>query len=94
MRMNRWWPLLLVAAGACLFATGFFYDVIFAGIPYQDPTPEMAANYARHSGIASIFYWTGCGSFLVGCIAVFVRFVGRRFSSTRSGPANDAGMKG
>ena len=24
---------------------GFIYDLIFAGIPYQDPTPEMTQKY-------------------------------------------------
>ena len=83
MRMNRWWPLLLIAAGVCLIFGGFVYDILFAGIPYQDPTPEMAADYARHSRIASVIRGIGLGAFLFGCVAGVVRFVGRRWSSNR-----------
>lgn len=38
--------------GLVCIVTGFFYDVIFAGIPYQDPTPEMQQSYDFHAGIA------------------------------------------
>jgi hypothetical protein len=44
---------LLMIVGA------FVYDLIFAGLPYPDPTPAMAARYALHSQIASIGYMVG-----------------------------------
>jgi hypothetical protein len=47
--MKRGWPLLLIVAGLLLMVGGFVYDVMFAGIPYQDPTPEMSARYAFHA---------------------------------------------
>lgn len=28
------------------------YDIVFAGIPYQDPTPDLQARYAFHRSIA------------------------------------------
>jgi hypothetical protein len=77
--MKRFWPLLLIIAGLCLLVGGFLYDVMFAGIPYQDPTPEMSASYARHSRIASVTCWIGVGAFLFGCIAGIIRLVVRRF---------------
>jgi hypothetical protein len=43
----------LFGLGLGLVATGFVYDVMFAGIPYQDPTPEMQHDYLRQSHIAS-----------------------------------------
>lgn len=73
--MKRFWPLLLGAAGFCLLIGGFVYDVRFAGIPYQDPTPEMSARYASHSRIASVLRWTGVAAFLFGGVVG----IGRRF---------------
>ena len=51
----RWrLPLALLALGLVATVVGFGYDLAFAGIPYQDPTPEMAAGFHVHSGIASV----------------------------------------
>ena len=77
--MKRFWPLLLIIAGLCLLVGGFLYDVMLAGIPYQDPTPEMSARYARHLRIASVTCWVGLGALLFGGIAGIVRLVIRRF---------------
>ena len=77
--MKRFWPLMLIAAGLFLFVSGFLYDVMFAGIPYQDPTPEMSARYAHHAHIASVICWLGVAVFLFGSLASIVRFVVRRF---------------
>jgi hypothetical protein len=65
--------------GLFLLLVGFIYDVKFAGIPYQDPTPEMSARYDHHARIASSICWLGSGIFLVGSLAGIVRFVIRRF---------------
>ncbi|MFO8148870.1 MAG: hypothetical protein R6T93_01105 [Trueperaceae bacterium] len=59
-------PLLLVATGLALVFAGLVYDVAFAGIPYQDPTPEMTADYARHARVASLIRWVGLGVALAG----------------------------
>jgi len=77
--MKRFWPLILIAAGLFLMIGGFIYDVMFAGIPYQDPTPEMSARYAHHAHIASVICWIGVGVFLFGSIAGIVRLITRRF---------------
>jgi hypothetical protein len=79
--MKRFWPFLLIAAGLFLLLGGFIYDVVFAGIPYQDPTPEMLANYARHAHIASAIRWCGVGFFLFGASAGISRWAVRRFRS-------------
>ncbi|MBU4526479.1 MAG: hypothetical protein KUA37_14820 [Desulfomicrobium sp.] len=67
--MKRFWPRLFIVAGLFLLLGGFVYDVIFAGIPYQDPTPEMSARFSRHALIASIIRWCGVGSFFFGVMA-------------------------
>ena len=66
--MKRFWPYILIAAGFLLIISGFIYDIFFAGIPYQDPTPEMSANYFWHAHIASTIRWCGVGVFLFGAV--------------------------
>jgi len=51
--MKKYGPLALILIGIVIVLAGFGYDVLFAGIPYQDPTPGLAANYNLHSQIAS-----------------------------------------
>lgn len=70
--------LCLLAAGLLLLVAGFVYDVLFAGIPYQDPTPEMSARYARHASIASTIRWCGAGFVLLSSLAGIVRFFARK----------------
>jgi hypothetical protein len=76
--VRRSWPLLLAATGLVVFCGGFVYDVAFAGIPYQDPTPEMAADFARHARVASLIRWVGLGLLLSGAITSFARRLARR----------------
>jgi len=38
--------------GVVLIILGFLYDVMFAGIPYQDPTLAMAERFHVHQSIA------------------------------------------
>ena len=52
--------------GLCLIVIGFVYDIMFAGIPYQDPTPELLAQWEFHSSIAKIFYASGALVFIIG----------------------------
>ena len=77
--MRRFWPIILVVIGLILLFSGFIYDVMFAGIPYQDPTPEISARYAHHARIAASIGWLGFGIFLFGALASVFRFVVRRF---------------
>lgn len=76
--MKRFWPPLLIAAGFSLLLGGFIYDVLLAGIPYQDSTSEMSARYVRHANIASVIRWCGVGAFLFGALAGIRRWVARR----------------
>lgn len=78
---RRLWPSILIAAGVSLFIAGFIYDVVFAGIPYQDPTPEMSARYARHASVASAIRWCGAGVFFIGLLAGIVRLFARKVRS-------------
>lgn len=82
--MNRFWPHFLIAAGLVLVVAGFIYNVLFAGIPYQDPTPEMSANYDRHAHIASAICWCGFVFFLLGSFVGIGRWAIRRGRSSNA----------
>ena len=73
--MKRFWLYGLIMLGITIIFFGFFYDVLFAGIPYQDPTPAMVANYNFHAAIASMIRWIGAGISLLGIIVIMVRWV-------------------
>ncbi len=56
--------------GFAVAATGFVYDVLFAGIPYQDPTPELQSQWEFHKSVAGAFYKTGGILLLLGLFAM------------------------
>lgn len=67
----------LLTTGLCALTAGLVWDVLFAGIPYQDPTPEMTARHEFHAAIASTLRWIGFAS----CLAAALR---RMVTSTRT----------
>lgn len=73
--MKKYLPFILIALGIIVIFAGFVYDVLYAGIPYQDPTPALAASYNFHSQIASIIRWSGLGICVVGGVAIFIRWL-------------------
>jgi hypothetical protein len=50
--MSFFKPRFLVLIGLALLLLGLFFDVIFAGLPYQDPTPEIVAGWILQKRIA------------------------------------------
>jgi hypothetical protein len=56
--------------GMLIVGSGLVYDILFAGIPYQDPTPELQARYDFHSSVASWFYKAGGIVLLIGIVAI------------------------
>jgi hypothetical protein len=69
--MKSWLKTLAAPGiGMLIVMSGFVYDVVFAGIPYQDPTPELQARYDFHSAVAESLYTTGGVVFLLGIVAI------------------------
>lgn len=70
--MPRWlrWavPAVPMTLGLAVVFAGFVYDVLFAGIPYQDPTPELQARYRHHAGVASAVRLTGSAILAAGLV--------------------------
>lgn len=73
--MKRAPAAALVIAGLCLLVLGFGYDLVFAGLPYQDPTPQMQAEWTRHKTVASVIESMGFGLVFVGASVALVRWV-------------------
>lgn len=61
-------PIFLVLAGVTIIFVGLVYHTFFGGIPYQDPSPEVYANWLLHSRIGSYVILAGIVIFLVGMI--------------------------
>ncbi len=74
---------LLILSGFVLIIAGFVYDVIFAGIPYQDPTPELLARYNFHSSIAGYLELGGLGMIILGVVLFLLKILGF-FNSDKS----------
>lgn len=64
-----------MATGLLVLLTGFLYDVVFAGIPFQDPTPEIASGYAFHAHVASVMYGSGAAILLAGIACAVIRWI-------------------
>ncbi len=69
--------LPLLVAGLIAVIAGFVYDVLFAGIPYQDPPPGIAADYARHSEVASGIRRAGAALLSAGVLALIYARIAR-----------------
>ena len=76
--MKQIWPIALIILGITIIFIGFVYDVVFAGISYQDPTPALQASYDFHSRIASIIRWNGVGLCIIGGLVGIIRRLRRK----------------
>ena len=73
--MRKFPARFLIISGIIVILFGFVYGSIFAGIPYQDPTPEMSANYNFHSIVSNIILVIGLGSLFLGMLGALVKFI-------------------
>ena len=81
--MRRLWPLPLLMFGLIFVCLGFAYDVMFAGIPYQDPTPGLQARYQFQAGVAAWILRLGLAALALGGVGVIVQAIARRFRASR-----------
>ena len=76
--MKSYWLLILIVVGFVLIITGFVYNIVFAGIPYQDPPPELVARYNMHATIAQTITTTGIITTPAGIVGSIVLRLLRR----------------
>ena len=68
----------LIWIAILLLVSGFFYDIMFAGIPYQDAPESLIVQYNRHQTISERIMIAGL---VVTGLGVILRFVRRPSSS-------------
>ncbi len=56
-------------SGFALILIGFVYDFIFAGIPYQDPSPKLQSRWEFQQLLASFFYKIGAIILIIWLVA-------------------------
>lgn len=61
-----------ILAGIIILLIGIYYCIIKAGIPYQDPPPELQIQYAVNMGIGEILVRDG---FLISIFGGITRFL-------------------
>lgn len=76
----RW--LILGASGLVVSIVGFAYGVVMVGVPYQDPTPEMARREAFHLTVSgwsmAIGGWLVLLAIIAALVAMALRIATRR----------------
>lgn len=50
---------ILIVISVFFIIFGFIYDVMFAGIPFQDPTQKMIEQYNFHKNISNSIVYIG-----------------------------------
>ncbi len=68
-----------VLAGVIIFVIGAYYEVIKAGIPYQDPPLELQIQYAVNLGIGDALCSIGFFTVVYGIAFRLLYFVFRRY---------------
>lgn len=71
--------------GVVLLLVGMYYLMIKAGIPYQDPTPEMTKQYVRNENIGAISFFCGLVVEILGGIGLIVTQVLKKRKLHRMG---------
>ena len=71
-------PARLIQAGAGLILSGFLYDLALAGLPFQDPTPAMQADWRFHGQVAGWIRLAGAAILCAGCLWGAGRWIGGR----------------
>ena len=64
----NWIKKHLIKIGLALIVVGFIYEMVFAGVPYQDPTEEMVIRYNRNELISITIMQMGLAALVAGIL--------------------------
>ncbi len=76
VKQHLWWMTCIL--GVAGYIASFLYEAVFAGIPYQDPTPELQRNYDFHVQVARDLYQFGATLVGAGLVLGAYRALTRR----------------
>jgi ABC-type Fe3+ transport system permease subunit len=68
---------LLIGAGLAGVVLGFLYGLFFAGLPYQDPTPEMQARWKFHDAVSDAILLAGLALVVAGALVMVAGWLRR-----------------
>lgn len=73
----------MAVSGGILVIAGLYFTVVKAGLPYQDPTPEMVAQYERDTGIGMALLLAGLGTGIFCLVYTVVCFLRKKIKGRR-----------
>lgn len=74
----------LVLAGLFILGIGLYYLVLKAGLPFQDPTPEIQLQYLINTGIGEVLTKTGLFTTIAGALfRIITGIVDKRYFPTK-----------
>lgn len=68
----------MAVLGGVFLMAGFYFTMVKAGLPYQDPTPEMVAQYERDMGIGMVLLLAGLGTGIFSLVYSVVCFLRKK----------------
>lgn len=72
----------VITAGVIIWLVGFYYAVVKAGIPYQDPPLELLIRYEINAGIGDALmgtgFWVAVCAGVIQMILAWIRFRRRK----------------
>lgn len=74
---------VIAVLGGILVIAGLYFTVVKAGLPYQDPTPEMVAHYERDTGIGMVLLLAGLGTGIFCLVYTVVCFLRKKIKGRR-----------
>lgn len=67
--------MLIIGIMTLIFA--FIYDVLFVGLPYQDPPRDLQLAREAQSKIVSTIAWCGVALVILGITGGLIRIINR-----------------
>ena len=78
--MKLKWPIFIIICGVALGVFGFLYDAFFAGIPFQDPSPELEAEWRFHNMVSNYIIVSGLVILIIGALVGVLSLVKKIFN--------------
>ncbi len=82
IRLLKTFSLAFILAGVIILLIGAYYLIVKAGIPYQDPPPELQIKYAVNMGIGDELFKDGLIVTALGLLGrILSHYLGKRKGS-------------